>query len=166
LCLERNRELRITRVDRALCILPRHSPLSVYSNTKGPIISKRFCFKFFQIVLFAYPWLAAGTSSFSAGREKPNFNYLNPAAAHGSRYALQKSGGEKSVGANELRATFIKRQLEWALSKFDALRAKRLAPEFRKYLQWWGNSLPEQDRRDITERVSRLEAMAKKSRQR
>jgi hypothetical protein len=74
--------------------------------------------------------------------------------------------GKNSVGPNELRATFIKRQLEWALSKFDALRAKRLAPEFRKYLQWWGNSLPEPDRRDITERVSRLEAMAKKSRQR
>jgi len=70
---------------------------------------------------------------------------------------------KNSVGPNELRATFIKRQLEWALSKFDALRAKRLAPEFRKYLQWWGNCLPEPDRRDIAERVSRLEDMAKKS---
>ena len=68
------------------------------------------------------------------------------------------------MGPNELRAAFIKRQLEWALSRFDALRARRLAPEFRKYLQWWGNSLPKPDRKVISARLSKLEDMAKKSR--
>ena len=68
------------------------------------------------------------------------------------------------VGANELRATFIKRQLEWALSKFDALRAKRLAPEFRRYLRWWGNSLSKADRKVITKGVSRLEDMSRRPR--
>ena len=117
-----------------------------------------------QIELFAYPWLERGIVVFFQSVRSPDFNYLNPAAVLGSRYALQKSGGKISVGPNELRAAFIKRQLEWALSKVDTLRAKRLAPEFRRYLQWWGNSLPEPDRKVITERVSRLEDMANKSR--
>lgn len=59
----------------------------------------------------------------------------------------------------KLRVAFIKDQLARVMTEDDPFKRKLAAREFRRYLEWWGNSLSLQDRREISAQLSRLESM-------
>ena len=56
----------------------------------------------------------------------------------------------------ELRAAFIRGQLNRLKTESDPYRRESGINEFHRYLEWWGDSLSEKDRRAITEQLLRL----------
>ena len=62
------------------------------------------------------------------------------------------------MDANRLRARFIKRQLQRALDASDTAFAGRVAREFRRYVEWFKQSLPERDKKRIGNQLSALES--------
>src|ERR1700674_4266988 len=69
------------------CRIPRHGP---YDRIQMGHSFQKYFVSILQIELFAYPWLERGIAVFFQSVRSPDFNYLNPAAVLGSRYALQK----------------------------------------------------------------------------
>ena len=61
------------------------------------------------------------------------------------------------MDVNRLRATYIQRELGHALTASDISKAAAAAREFRRYSQWYANSLPANDKETIAERLSELE---------
>lgn len=64
------------------------------------------------------------------------------------------------MNADQIRAAFIKRQLAGALVACDRTKMMWTAGEFRKYLQWWADSLSRRERKSVARLLSRLERLA------
>jgi len=58
--------------------------------------------------------------------------------------------------AAKLRAAFIKSQLKRLRKEGNRSKRKAAITEFRRYFQWWGNSLSERDRREIAKQLLKL----------
>jgi len=58
----------------------------------------------------------------------------------------------------ELRAAFIKSQLDRVMREGNPLKRKTAVGEFHRYFKWWGNSLSERDRREITKQFLKLDS--------
>jgi hypothetical protein len=56
----------------------------------------------------------------------------------------------------ELRAAFIRSQLNRLMTEDDPYKRESAIIEFQRYLDWWGDSLSEQDRRAFAEQLLRL----------
>ena len=56
----------------------------------------------------------------------------------------------------ELRAAFIRSQLNRLMTEHDPYKRESAISEFQRYLDWWGDSLSEQDRRAFAEQLLRL----------
>ena len=62
--------------------------------------------------------------------------------------------------ADQIRAAFIKRQLARALRTRNRGEMARVSREFRRYLQWCGQSLSTAERKNISRLLSRIERTA------
>ena len=60
-----------------------------------------------------------------------------------------------------LRASFIKAQLNRAMTDDDLLKWHEATRELNRYLEWWGHSLPEDDRDLIAQQLSQLQLRLK-----
>ncbi len=62
------------------------------------------------------------------------------------------------MDANQIRVAYIKGHLQRALAHESGARAARIFREFRRYVEWHSNSLPELDRKRIDEQLQALSA--------
>ena len=60
--------------------------------------------------------------------------------------------------AAELRAAFIKSQLNRLMSESDPLRRRLAVGEFHRYFKWWGDSLSKKHRREIMKQLLKLDS--------
>jgi hypothetical protein len=58
----------------------------------------------------------------------------------------------------ELRAAFIKSQLDRLMREGNPLKRKTAIGEFHRYFKWWGKTLSERDRREITKQLLKLDS--------
>jgi len=63
------------------------------------------------------------------------------------------------VDLASIRSRFIREGIRKALNGGDQLMAWVTAHEFRRYFQWYRDSLPEPDKREIDEQLARLEQL-------
>ena len=61
-----------------------------------------------------------------------------------------------------IRSRFIREGIRKALNGGDQLMAWVTAHEFRRYFQWYRDSLPEPEKREIDEQLARLEQLCRR----